>query len=149
MAVHKTTEHAQNTIQRGTAAGLKMDPLRSDGLFEDKRSDIGKLALQLLLELDLTTSDTNDVARLDDISGSEGIRAKLLNLFEHHKMVEIDGAEPKITTTGRQSFHTILSSQALGRQMLTNRAAMPSGRDATSILLAIMRDHFSLRAAVI
>ncbi len=149
MAVHKTSKHAQHTIQHSNPAGLKMDPLHSDGLFEDKRSDIGNLALQLLLELDLMTPGTSPVTKLDDISGSEGIRAKLLNLFERHNMVEIDGAGPKITTTGQRSLHTILSTQTLGREMLTNRAAMPSGCDATSILLAIMRDHFALRSAVI
>lgn len=142
MAVHKTSEQAQLTNQDGDAVSLKMAPLLSDGLFEDNGSDIGRQALQLLLELDVMSSGTDEASKLDDISGHGGIRAKLLNLFVHQNMVKYDGSEPKITATGRRSFHTVLSCQTLGQQMLANPAAIPRGRDATSMLLAILRNHF-------
>ncbi len=142
MAVHKVSEQAQHTIQEGDAVSLKMAPQISDEIFEGNRFDIGRQALQLLLELDGTHPGTHVENKLDNISGHDGIRAKLLNLFVHQNMAEFDGAEPKITVTGRRSFHAVLSSQTLGQRMLSDPAAMPRGRDATSIFLAIMRNHF-------
>ncbi len=142
MAVHKTSEQAQLTNQDGDAVRLNIVPLLSGELFEDNGSDIGRQALQLLLELDAMRSGTDEANKLDDIFGPGGIRAKLLNLFLKQNMVELDGVEPKITAAGRRSFHTVLSSRTEKQQMLTNPAALPSGRDATNMLLAIMRNHF-------
>ncbi len=143
MSVHKVSEQAQHTIQQSKAASLKLAPVLSGELFEDNKTDIGGLALQLLLELDLTTSGEPEVTKLDHISECDGLRAKLLKLFEQQNLIEFEGAEAKITASGRRSFHEILSSQSYGPQVPANIGGLPSGADATNLLLAIMRNHFS------
>ena len=149
MAVHKISELEQNTINSGEVVSLKMAPLVPDGLFEDNGSDIGRLALQLLLELDTPSFSSNAFTTPDSMAERFAIREKLLDLFQQQDIAEIGAAAPKITSSGRQSFRAVLSSQPRGEEMLADPAAMPKGREAASILLAIMRDHFFLRPATI
>ncbi len=149
MAVHKNSDQTQRTIDPENIVSLKMAPLVPRELFDENESDIGRLALQLLLELDTPEGGSSEFTKPGSITECFAIREKLLNLFQQQNIAEVGAAVPKLTASGRRSLHSVLSSLPRGPEMLANPSAMPTGREAASILLAIMRGHFSQRATAI
>ena len=125
------------------ATARKEGLLDADGFGVMDDTDFGSLGLNLLVGLDVKHQRPINLSESGAGFADEANVNQIWAYLRRQGIVRGEVAEGALTVSGRKSLHAALGANAGHGARQDGSSAVPAGKAASLLLLAVMRHHFS------
>ncbi len=125
------------------ASVRRQDPQEYDAL---DTTDFGRVALNLLTDLDSAHPNAVDLTNHNDVSIDDASLSKFWFYLAHQGIISGELNECALTLKGRQSLRAAFETQCESASTSLSSNNLLTGKSASSLLLDVMRHNFLLQA---